>query len=126
MNSENSLFLECGVCLENRSIDFINFMPCIHFLCEDCYNKLYKNECPFCRNIINEEKEIDSYDECENEYNDVNFEILVLEERNRKNKRKKDKKREKKIIKFLKNNNEIVVSISRNNTYEILSNISND
>ena len=125
MNSEN-VFLECGVCLENRSIDSINFMPCIHFLCEDCYNKLYKNECPFCRNVINEEKEIDSYDECENEYNDVNFEILVLEERNRKSKRKKDRKREKKIIKFLKDNNEIVVSINRNNTYEILSNIPND
>ena len=125
MNSEN-VFLECGVCLENRSIDSINFMPCIHFLCEDCYNKLYKNECPFCRNVINEEKEIDSYDECENEYNDVNFEILVLEERNRKSKRKKDRKREKKIIKFLKDNNEIVVSISRNNTYEILSNMPND
>ena len=126
MNCENVLYLECGVCLENIHINSINFMPCIHFLCVDCYNKLYKNECPFCRNVINEEKELDSYDEQENEYNDVDFEILVLEERNRKNKKKKDKKREKKIIKLIRDNSEIVISVNRNNTYEILSTISTD
>ena len=39
-------------------------------------NHNFKNECPFCRNIISPEKEEESFDEAENEYNDIEFEML--------------------------------------------------
>jgi hypothetical protein len=118
------LLLDCSICMENKTIDKISFLPCIHFLCSACHEKLKKNECPFCRNRIRDESEYDSYDERENEYNDVNFEMLVLEE-DRRSKRKKNrsnKRNEKRIMKLMKNNNEIIISIRRNE-YEILSTV---
>ena len=104
---DNSLFLECGICLDNKELNSIVFLPCIHFLCSDCHGKLHKHECPFCRTKI--EEEYDSFDEKENEYSDVNFEILVYEEKTRR--RKKNKK---KLLKLVNNNNEYIVSINRN------------
>lgn len=113
--------LECSICMDSKELEKINFLPCIHFLCLECYEKLKKNECPFCRNKIKEE-DSDSYDERENEYNDVEFEMLVSEESTRpKRKNRKDKKQEKRIMKLLKNNQEIVVSINSRNTYSILT-----
>jgi hypothetical protein len=122
MEDDNDVLLfECGICMENKNIDNINFLPCIHFLCSSCLDKLRKNECPYCRNKISEIQE-DSYDETENEYNDVNFEIIVLEEdRRNSRKQKKNKKREKKIMKLLHNKSETIVSV-RYNSYTILRN----
>jgi tetratricopeptide (TPR) repeat protein len=38
--------IECGICYEtNVNID----LYCGHLCCIDCYPKLYKNCCPFCR-----------------------------------------------------------------------------
>lgn len=96
LEDTTALLFECGICMDNETIDCINFLPCIHFICANCYDKLIKNECPFCRNIISEENE-DSYDETENEYNDVQFEMLVTDEdRRTRRKTKKIKKQEKK------------------------------
>ena len=120
LTSSDSLLFECGICMENKSIDHINFLPCIHFLCSKCYDKLIKNECPYCRNVI--EIETDSYDEEENEYSDVNFEILVLDESQVRRKKRKYKKQEKKIIKLLNNNTEMFVSFNRNG-YTVLTNL---
>lgn len=125
MDSEvtSALLFECGICMESKNIDCINFLPCIHFICTNCYDRLVKNECPFCRNIISEEKEEDSYDETENEYNDVHFEMLVMEEDRRcRRKTKKFKKQEKRIMKLIQNNKEVYVTINQN-TFRILSNI---
>jgi hypothetical protein len=118
----SSLLFECGICMDTKTIEFINFLPCIHFICTNCYDKLVKNECPFCRNIISEEKEEDSYDERENEYNDVEFEMLVLEEKRPKRKSKKCKKHEKRIMRLMENNKEVFVSINQN-TFRVLSNV---
>lgn len=119
---DSSLLFECGICMDSKTLECINFLPCIHFICTNCYDKLVKNECPFCRNIISEEKEEDSYDERENEYNDVEFEMLVLEERIPKRKSKKCKKYEKRIMRLMENNKEVFVSIN-NNTFRVLSNV---
>ncbi len=123
MESETSLLFECGICMENKNLDCINFLPCIHFICINCHDKLIKNECPFCRSIISPEKEEDSYDSAENEYNDTEFEMLVLEEERRpKRKTKKFKRQEKRIMKLMNNNKEIFVTINHN-TFRVLSNI---
>lgn len=112
--------LECSICMENKKLENIVFLPCIHFLCSECNNCLKKNECPFCRNKITEDP--DSYDEHENEYNDVEFEILVMEDKsNERKRRKKYKKYEKKIMKLVNNNQEIYISIDSRNTYTVLN-----
>jgi len=124
-SKDNSrLLLECSICMDDKPIDKICFLPCIHFLCSVCHEKLKKNECPFCRNKLRDEPDYDSYDERENEYSDVNFEILILDgdQRSKKKKNRSDKRNQKRIIKLMKNNNEIIVSVRRNE-YEILSTI---
>ena len=123
MDSEatSALLFECGICMDSKTTECINFLPCIHFICTDCHNKLIKNECPFCRNIISEEEY--SFDETENEYNDVQFEMLVMEEdRRSRRKTKKFKKQEKRIMKLMQNNKEVFVTINHN-TFRVLSNI---
>lgn len=114
----NNSDLECLVCFESKTIQDISFLPCIHFLCTHCYEKLTKNECPFCRNCIKEEIE-EYYDERENEYNDVDFEMMVSE--TNVNERRKRKKRHKRILKFIKENQEMTIEINRNNVYRILN-----
>tara|TARA_B100001758_G_C18193337_1_gene495804 strand:+ start:318 stop:701 length:384 start_codon:yes stop_codon:yes gene_type:complete len=118
----STLLFECGICMDSKTIECINFLPCIHFICTNCNDRLTKNECPFCRNIISEEIE-DLYDEVENEYNDVQFEMLVMEEdRATRRKNKKFKKYEKRIMKLIQNNKEVYVPINHN-TFRVLSNI---
>jgi len=122
-STASALLFECGICMDNKDLDSITFLPCIHFICATCYDKLVKNECPFCRNIISLELEEDSYDETENEYNDLNFEMLVIEEERRpKRKSKKFRKHEQRLMKLMNNNKETFVTIN-NNTYRVLSNI---
>lgn len=121
MEDSSKLELECYICFDKKSVEKITFLPCIHFLCSQCYEQLKKNECPFCKNKLTEEED-DSYDETENEYHDAEFEMLVLGSfENRK--RKKNKRSEKKIMRIIKDNNEMVISIGRRNTYEILSSL---
>ena len=120
MKKEEELGLECSVCFEIKPVDSVTFLPCIHFLCSCCYEKLKKNECPFCRNKLREEHEEDSYDETENEYNDVQFEILVLEESRTRRRNRKNRRQEKKIMKLMRDTKEILVSIDSVNTYTIL------
>ena len=125
MDSENTseLLFECGICMDTKTIENIDFLPCIHFICISCRDKLIKNECPFCRNVIYEEKEEDSYDDTENEYDDVHFEMLVMEEKHRpKRKSKRFKKQEKRIMKLLQDKREVYVNIN-NNTLRVLSNL---
>ncbi len=125
MDSEATsvLLFECGICMDSKTIECIDFLPCIHFICTNCHDKLIKNECPFCRKIISEEKEEDSFDETENEYNDVHFEMLVMEEdRRSRRKTKKFKKQEKRIMKLMQNKKEVFVTINHN-TFRVLSNI---
>ena len=111
--------LECSICMENKNLENIVFLPCIHFLCSECNKSLKKNECPFCRNKITEEP--DSYDEHENEYNDAQFEMLVMERSEERRRRRKNKKYEKKILKLINDNREIYISIDSMNTYTILN-----
>ncbi len=121
MEDSSKLELECYICFDKKSVEKITFLPCIHFLCSQCYEQLKKNECPFCKNKLTEEED-DSYDETENEYHDAEFEMLVLGSfENRK--RKKNKRNEKKIMRIIKDNNEMIISIGRRNTYEILSSL---
>lgn len=122
MEDSSELKLECLVCFEDKKIDSITFLPCIHFICSTCHDKLVKNECPFCRNILKEEKE-DSFSETENEHVDVQFEILITDRESR-NKKKKSKKHNKKLLKVVNENREMIISIERN-TYRILDTLEN-
>jgi hypothetical protein len=48
---------ECEICFkENVNDSSIVFLECAHSLCKSCYNRLLKDECPFCRSVINREK----------------------------------------------------------------------
>jgi hypothetical protein len=116
--------LECSICMENKTLENIVFLPCIHFLCSECNNSLKKNECPFCRNKIAEDP--DSYDEHENEYNDTEFEMLVTERSEERRKRKKNKRYEKRIMKLLNNNQEVYISIDSRNTYTVLQQVNSE
>jgi len=40
---------DCPVCLENKIIDDLVFLPCSHKVCEECYKGINK-KCPVCRN----------------------------------------------------------------------------
>lgn len=110
--------LECSICMDNKKIEDITFLPCIHFLCSDCNKCLKKNECPFCRNKIAEDP--DSYDECENEYSDTDYEMVSIDRSEERRKRKKNKKYQKKIMRVLNNDNDVYISINSRNTYTIL------
>ena len=45
--------MDCTICLDGNIHDkkMINLV-CGHKLCINCYNKLIRNLCPFCRNVI--------------------------------------------------------------------------
>jgi len=110
--------LECSICMDTKKIEDITFLPCIHFLCSDCNKCLKKNECPFCRNKIAEDP--DSYDERENEYIEIEYEMLAIDRSEERRKRKKNKKYQKKIMRVLNNDKDVYVSINSRNTYTIL------
>lgn len=41
---------DCNICMTLQSKDkFFKASVCGHSLCCDCFKKLHKNECPFCR-----------------------------------------------------------------------------
>ena len=46
----------CGICLENRPVTDYNILPCSHKICNICYPKLLKRECPYCRTPFHQEK----------------------------------------------------------------------
>ena len=118
IDSRDGLLFECGICMDSKSIGNVNFLPCIHFLCSDCYYKLVKNECPYCRTVIDYQEE-DSYDETENEYSDVNFEILIMDEKQTSRRKRKYKKR---VMKLVNKNADVFVYGNRNG-YTVLSNL---
>ena len=41
----------CSICFDDRDKRAI-FHNCDHFMCDNCVEKIYKNECPFCRMLI--------------------------------------------------------------------------
>ena len=51
---------ECFICLNSKISDSNKFiLPCMHYMCKECYNKLVELEiksCPFCRHPINLKK----------------------------------------------------------------------
>ncbi len=110
--------LECSICMEDKNLEDMVFLPCIHFLCSNCNKCLKKNECPFCRNKIKEDP--DSYDEHENEYNDNEYDALAMNRTKERRKRKKAKKYEKKIMRLVNNNQDTYISIDSRNTYTLL------
>lgn len=42
----------CGICMDTVSIANVSVLECSHVTCKDCLVKLYKDECPFCKNVI--------------------------------------------------------------------------
>lgn len=45
---------ECNICYDHIKINDFKTLECNHKLCNDCYNKLLSNKCPFCRHIISD------------------------------------------------------------------------
>jgi hypothetical protein len=45
--------MECGICYEEQIQEHnMEFMICLHTICKNCFDKLLTNTCPFCRQII--------------------------------------------------------------------------
>ena len=40
---------QCGICYETYVLNSAVFLPCFHDVCYDCFGKLVKPICPFCR-----------------------------------------------------------------------------
>ena len=73
---------DCGICLEQKNDSNIKYLPCKHFLCNDCYNQIIVSECPYCRKpyansyIIQQQKnELSGENEISLNFNDI-FHIL--------------------------------------------------
>lgn len=115
---ESELSLECEICFECKPLKDISFLPCIHYLCNDCYMCLKKNECPFCRNVLSNDDDSDFKDE-ENEYNDTNFEILVLESDSSNRRKRRKRREEKKIMRIINNSREEYI-IYTGNSFQAL------
>jgi len=50
--------MNCTICLD-ENIQEVNMtmLECGHTICVECYNKLIRNLCPFCRHIISNKKD---------------------------------------------------------------------
>ena len=45
--------MDCTICLEdNLNNEKMEYLNCGHSICNDCYIRLIKNLCPFCRSIF--------------------------------------------------------------------------
>ena len=47
MTSITSRF--CSICLDTKSTNLFNCLPCFHWFCRNCLSKLVQNVCPLCR-----------------------------------------------------------------------------
>jgi Fe-S-cluster-containing dehydrogenase component len=47
--------IECQICMNDFPIDVFKFLPCMHSLCEFCYNNIKKLECPYCKYSFSDE-----------------------------------------------------------------------
>ncbi len=42
--------ITCDICFDdNLKEENIHYMECLHYLCDNCFEKLKVNTCPFCR-----------------------------------------------------------------------------
>ena len=39
----------CSICLDTKSANVFNCLPCLHWFCRNCLAKLVQNVCPLCR-----------------------------------------------------------------------------
>ena len=39
----------CSICLDTKSTNIFNCLPCLHWFCRTCLAKLVQNVCPLCR-----------------------------------------------------------------------------
>ena len=39
----------CSICLDTKSTNVFNCLPCLHWFCQTCLAKLVQNVCPLCR-----------------------------------------------------------------------------
>lgn len=86
---------ECEICLEKFPRDVFQFLPCAHFMCKFCFEKLKKLECPYCKHSFSEE-----ITEEEEQYLTENLEIPD-EPNLRKKKKRKNKKKKNFMFNFL-------------------------
>ena len=64
--------MDCTICLdENIHATKIKNLECGHTICIECYNKLVRNLCPFCRHIISHK--------VDGSYN-INYDDMITDE----------------------------------------------
>tara|TARA_A100001035_G_C27549910_1_gene393607 strand:- start:151 stop:618 length:468 start_codon:yes stop_codon:yes gene_type:complete len=87
----------CGVCLEDRAETDYEILPCSHKLCNSCFPRLLKKECPFCRNPFQTKKKEDILDDITHDVININIiEDRVynrLERRQRRRMRRRENNR---------------------------------
>lgn len=95
---------ECCICYENVMNPV--FLPCSHFLCENCLVKLEQSKCPFCREFF----DFSLARNLQKNFSPRIFpgDYIYLPE-NKKIKVKFRKRRKDKIIIVERNKNEIIV-----------------
>ena len=50
--------MDCRICMEQiKSKESICELECGHSMCSDCYNRLVRNQCPYCRHVINDKED---------------------------------------------------------------------
>jgi len=52
LNSENKAKLFCDICYEDVNNLIIKCKICTYPFCPDCWNKITKSVCPYCRSIF--------------------------------------------------------------------------
>ena len=125
--------MECNICFDDNVIEAnMVYLGCFHSICKKCFDRLKKDECPFCRECISSylpfnheiidddkiEEEIFSMDE------DLAFDNLYINIKNRHEyKRKKIDKKRKQLQQCLQCNN--CNNINHNNNNNNNNNINN-
>ena len=68
--------MDCRICMEQIKLkENICELECGHSMCSNCLNRLVRNQCPYCRHVIND-KENKNYDyDYDLDYYNENLEV---------------------------------------------------
>jgi hypothetical protein len=122
--------MDCGVCLEDKILQKdIIFFRCSHNICKECYVKLMKRLCPFCRKKIkifsdkNSKQPKEYYNETDDEdyYNYIYTDDFVIPRLRPDHQAYRRQKKEKKK----QNLEKILNTFKQNRYFKLIPNIKN-
>lgn len=91
--------ITCDICFDEKIEKDIHYMECLHYLCDNCFEKLRVNSCPFCRlEIYLKTENFENYHSNRIEINLNNLILPVLQRRNRSEIRRNKKERKRRTL----------------------------